>query len=221
MNSSVRIAASILSADIGKLTEETQRITQAGVDIIHVDIMDGHFVPNLTFGPKVVEAIARATHLPLDVHLMIENPERWIETYAHAGAHTMQVHAESCTHLHRVLEQIRQAGVQAGVVLNPATSLSSIQHVLDMASRVLVMTVNPGFGGQSFLPSMLGKIKELQKLTEAQKLSVEIEVDGGIQPDTAPEVVAAGATILVSGSFLFSSPSYKGQVEQLRRSFRK
>lgn len=215
----VRIAASILSADMGKLTEETQRITQAGVDIIHVDIMDGHFVPNLTFGPKVVEVIARATHLPLDVHLMIENPERWVETYAKAGAHTVQVHAESCTHLHRVLEQIRQAGAQVGVVLNPATPLASIQHVVDAVNRVLIMTVNPGFGGQSFLPSMLEKIRSLQELIHTQKLSVEIEVDGGIQPDTAPAVVDAGATILVSGSFLFSSPFYQRQVEQLRRSF--
>lgn len=213
----VQIAASILSADVGRLAEEARAMMQAGVDRFHVDVMDGHFVPNLTFGPAVVQALRRSVSLPLDVHLMIEQPERWIDVYVRAGAHTVYVHAEACVHLHRVLQQIRQAGARAGVVLNPATPLSALEYVLDEVACVLVMTVNPGFGGQSFLPLVVPKIRALSQLIQSRHLPVDIEVDGGIDAHTASHVVAAGASVLVSGSFLFASTPYDTQVDALRR----
>lgn len=212
----VSLLASVLSADFGCLAKEVESITHAGVDGIHVDIMDGHFVPNLTLGPQGVQAIRRATPLPLDVHLMIENPDRWIEHYAAAGASLIYVHAEACVHLHRVLQQIRLANVRVGVAINPATSIRVLEHVFHLIDRVLVMTVNPGFGGQAFLPEMLDKISALRQEIEKRGSAIEIAVDGGIKADTIKRVVDAGATGLVAGSALFGTDDYVGNVRALR-----
>jgi ribulose-phosphate 3-epimerase len=210
----VRIAPSILSADFGRLAAEAQAVTQAGADQIHVDVMDGHFVPNLTLGPVVVRALRKATPLPLDVHLMIEEPERWIETYAAAGADILYVHPEACTHLHRVVQQIRAAGKKPGVALNPATSLSVLQYILPEVSTVLVMSVNPGFGGQSFIPFSLEKIAALRQELRRRGLQeqVAIAVDGGITVHNCAEVVRAGASVLVSGTGVFGTPDYRATI---------
>lgn len=214
----IRIAPSILSADFGRLAEEVAAVTAAGADVIHVDIMDGHFVPNLTIGPVVVKALRKATALPLDVHLMIESPERWIDAYAAAGADILHVHPETCPHLHRVVQQIRQAGKQASVVLNPATPLQVLDYVLEDLSAVLIMSVNPGFGGQAFIGSSLGKIAALRELIDRRGLSeqVAIEVDGGIKADNCAAVVRAGARILVSGSGVFETQDYAATIADIR-----
>ncbi|MCS6908794.1 MAG: ribulose-phosphate 3-epimerase [Anaerolineales bacterium] len=205
----VRIAPSILSANFARLGEEVREAVAAGVEIIHIDVMDGHFVPNITVGPLVVEALkplAREMGFVLDVHLMIEHPERYIESFAQAGADWLTVHVEACPHLHRVIQQIRSSGVKAGVTLNPATPLSMLDEILSEVDLVLVMSVNPGFGGQSYIPSSTAKIARLKRTLEERALShVEIEVDGGIAPATAGEVAKAGATILVAGSAVFNS----------------
>lgn len=212
------IAPSILAADFGRLAAEAEAVTRAGADLLHVDVMDGHFVPNLTLGPVVVKALRKATPLPLDVHLMIEEPERWIEEYARAGADIIHVHPEACRHLHRVVQQIRATGKRAAVAINPATPLSAIEFVLPDVSTVLVMTVNPGFGGQAFIPRCLDKIRELRELLAKKGLSqqVAIEVDGGIKTDNVAEVIAAGATIIVSGSGIFDTPDYAQTIAALR-----
>lgn len=194
----VKIAPSILSADFAKLGEEIKEVESA-VDYIHVDVMDGHFVPNITIGPLIVDAIRPVTDLPLDVHLMIENPEHYIQAFVDAGADIITVHQEACPHLHRVVQQIKQAGVKAGVVINPATPVESIEYVLEDVDLVLVMTVNPGFGGQSFIPSGLNKIKQLFDLRSEHGYSYEIEVDGGVNQETAKQCIDAGADVLVSG----------------------
>jgi ribulose-phosphate 3-epimerase len=212
----VLVAPSILSADFGRLAEEVKAVEQAGADIIHVDVMDGCFVPNLTLGPPIVEAVKRATSLPLDVHLMIVQPERYIEDFVKAGAHWVSVHAEACTHLHRTLQLIRQAGAQPAVVLNPATPLSAIEEVLSEVKMVLLMSVNPGFGGQSFIPSTVDKIRRLRAMLDARGLQVDIEVDGGLNPQTVKAVVEAGADILVAGSAVFKARSYREAVAALR-----
>lgn len=203
MSSKVRIAPSILSADLGRLADEIQSVEQAGADWIHVDVMDGRFVPNITLGPIVVKAARAATRLPLDVHLMIVEPERYIEAFAEAGADVISVHVEASTHLQRTLAEIRRLGKKAGVVLNPHTHESSIEYVLDDVDLVLVMSVNPGFGGQRFLPSALPKLQALRALIDRRGLSVDLEVDGGVAPDTAASVVSAGANVLVAGSAVF------------------
>jgi ribulose-phosphate 3-epimerase len=211
----VRIAPSILSADFGRLADEVGAIATA--DYVHVDVMDGHFVPNLTIGPVVIEAVRRATKLPLDVHLMIENADQWVGAYAKAGADLIGVHAEACPHLHRTLHQIRDLGKQPCVVLNPATPLEAIEWVLGDVAQVLIMSVNPGFGGQSFIASALEKIRRLREMLDERGLAVEIEVDGGIKLDNVAEVCAAGANVIVSGSGVFGTTDYAATIAELRR----
>jgi ribulose-phosphate 3-epimerase len=214
--SPLRIAPSILSADFGRLAEDVRRVTAAGADYIHVDVMDGHFVPNLTIGPPVVRAIRQATHLPLDVHLMIERPELWVERFADAGADLIHVHAEACVHLHRAVQQIRHAGKRAVVALNPHTPLSVLDYVLEDLSMVLIMSVSPGFGGQSFIPQSLRKLRALRDTIEARGLHVDIEVDGGVKVDNVAEVVAAGANVIVSGSGIFETEDWEQTIAAMR-----
>ncbi len=211
----IRIAPSILSADFGRLAEEVAAISTA--DYVHVDVMDGHFVPNLTFGPVVIEAVRRATKLPLDVHLMIEDAERWVSAYAKAGADIIGVHVEACPHLHRTIGQIRELGKQACVVLNPHTPAETIEWVLRDIQMVLVMSVNPGFGGQSFIPSALEKITRLRRMIDERGYNVEIEVDGGVKVDNIDTVVKAGANVVVSGSGVFGTKDYAATIAELRR----
>ena len=222
MAGKVKIAPSILSADFTRLAEELQAVEQAGADLIHIDVMDGHFVPNITFGPLIVEACRRATALPLDVHLMIENPSRYIDDFVQAGADWLTVHLEACPHLHRTLEQIRQAGERlgrkmlAGVSLNPATSLNLLDEILPFSDLVLIMSVNPGFGGQEFIPSSLEKIRRLKKMIQERNLEVLIEVDGGVNPQNAPDLISAGVDVLVAGSAVFKSGDYQKTISLLR-----
>lgn len=213
----LRIAPSILAADFGRLAEEVRAVSRAGADWIHVDVMDGHFVPNLTIGPVVVEAVRAATELPLDVHLMIEAPERSLEAYAAAGADRIGVHVEACPHLHRTLAQIREAGAAATVVLNPATPAEAIEPVLGDVDQVLVMTVNPGFGGQSFIESVLPKLARIRRWIDEAGLSVELEVDGGIGPGTIGRAARAGANVFVAGTAIFRQADYATAIAQLRK----
>lgn len=200
----VKIAPSILSADFARLGEEIKDVENGGAEYIHVDVMDGHFVPNITIGPLIVEAIRPITKLPLDVHLMIENPDQYIEAFAKAGADYITVHVEACKHLHRTIHFIKSFGVKAGVVLNPATPVETIQHVLSDVDMVLLMSVNPGFGGQAFIPEVTGKIKTLRRMIDEKGLQVEIEIDGGVNEVTAKLCIEAGATVLVAGSAVYN-----------------
>ncbi len=211
----IRIAPSILSADFGRLAEEIAAISTA--DYVHVDVMDGHFVPNLTIGPVVIEAVRRATKLPLDVHLMIEDAERWVSAYAKAGADLIGVHAEACPHLHRTIGQVRELGKKACVVLNPHTPLEVIEWVLRDVQMVLVMSVNPGFGGQAFIPSALEKITRLRRMIDERGYDVEIEVDGGVKVDNIDLVVKAGANVIVSGSGVFGTKDYAATIAEMRK----
>ncbi len=214
----VKIAPSILSADYARLAEGVAAAEAAGADWIHVDVMDGQFVPNITVGPPVVKALRRVTTLPLDVHLMIRTPELLIPAFADAGADGLTVHQEACVHLHRVVEQIRELGVRPGVTINPATSLVTLDEILPYVDLVLLMTVNPGFGGQSYIPTSTAKVARLAATLQGRGLGrVEIEVDGGIAPDTAGDVVAAGATVLVAGAAIFNTTgSVAGNIAALR-----
>ncbi|MFC4320226.1 ribulose-phosphate 3-epimerase [Litchfieldia salsa] len=212
----VKIAPSILSADFSKLGEEIKDVERGGADLIHVDVMDGHFVPNITIGPLVVDAIRPVTDLPLDVHLMIENPDQFIPDFAKAGADYITVHVEACRHLHRTINLIKSFGVKAGVVLNPATPIESIKHIIEEIDMVLFMTVNPGFGGQSFIASVLPKMKELSTIIKEKGLNVEIEVDGGVNEQTAKLCVEAGATILVAGSAVYNTDDRKLAIAKIR-----
>ncbi len=215
----VQIFPSILSADFRYLGQQIAEVEQAGADRIHVDVMDGRFVPNITIGPLVVEAARKSTSLPLDVHLMIVEPERYIADFASAGADIILVHQEACPHLHRTVEQIKQLDKQAGVVLNPSTSIACLEEVIDMLDQVLIMSVNPGFGGQRFIASSTHKVRRLQRLLQERGAQAAIEIDGGIDPTTAPAVVAAGASLLVAGSAIFGAPGGPGEgVRRLRAS---
>lgn len=201
----IKIAPSILSADFARLADAIQQAEEAGADWIHVDCMDGHFVPNLTIGPPVVKALKRVTKLPLDVHLMIERPEQLIDAFVDAGADWLTVHVEAATHLHRTVERIRELGAQPGVSLNPGTPLSSLDEILPYVDLVLVMSVNPGFGGQRYVPTSTNKIAALRRMIEERNLwPLEIEVDGGVSPKTLPEIADAGATVVVAGAAVFN-----------------
>lgn len=209
----VKIAPSILAANFAKLGEEVLEVEKAGAELIHIDVMDGHFVPNITMGPIVVEALRPLTSLPLDVHLMIENADQYIEAFAKAGADYITVHVEASPHLHRTIQLIRSFGVKPGVVLNPHTPVESIMHVLEDVDMVLFMTVNPGFGGQKFIHSVIPKVKQLSQIIQERNLSIEIEIDGGVNEDTIIPCVEAGATILVAGSAVYNAPD-KGKALQ-------
>lgn len=210
------VAPSILSADFARLAEEIAAVEAAGADWLHVDVMDGRFVPNITIGPPVVKAIRKVTKLPLDCHLMIVEPEKYVDAFAEAGADTITIHVEACTHLQRTLCHIRSLGKRAGVTLNPSTHEDSLRYVLDVVDQVLVMSVNPGFGGQSFLESQLGKVSAIKEMIDERKLSVDIEIDGGITKDTAPKAIAAGARILVAGNAVFNTKDYGQAIAALR-----
>ena len=210
------IAPSILSADFTRLGEEIRAVEAAGADWIHADIMDGHFVPNITFGPMVVEAVRRVTRLPIDVHLMISEPERYIADFAKAGADYISVHVETCIHLHRTVQLIRDAGARPGVVLNPATPLEALRWILEYTDLVLVMSVNPGFGGQAFISNSIEKIQRLRQMITEKRLSTLIEIDGGVSDKTIADIAAAGADVFVAGSAIFGSRDYATAIRGLR-----
>jgi ribulose-phosphate 3-epimerase len=217
MSRKIKVAPSILSADFSRLGEEIRAVQAAGADIIHVDVMDGHFVPNITIGPLIVEAARRSTDLPIDVHLMITNPELYIADFAKSGANTITVHVEAALHLNRLVQSIReQKGVKAAVSLNPATPLSSLDYILPDLDMVLIMSVNPGFGGQSFISSALDKIRQLRKRIDELGLKIEIEVDGGVKIENAAQIAKAGADILVAGSAVFGSKDYTAAIRGIR-----
>ncbi|KGX93213.1 ribulose-phosphate 3-epimerase [Pontibacillus halophilus JSM 076056 = DSM 19796] len=212
----VKIAPSILSADFAKLGEEIKDVEKGGADYIHVDVMDGHFVPNITIGPLIVEAIRPHTELPLDVHLMIENPDQYIPQFKEAGADIITVHQEACPHLHRTIQLIKQTGAKAGVVINPATPVDVLRPILEDVDLILLMTVNPGFGGQSFIHSVVPKISTLDNWRKEHDLSYEIEIDGGVKPGTAKLCKEHGADVLVAGSAVFNASDRKEAMEAIR-----
>lgn len=212
-----KIAPSILSADFSRLGEEIKAVEEAGADYIHIDVMDGHFVPNITIGPPVVAAIRKVTKLPLDVHLMIETPDRYIADFAKAGSNIITVHAEACIHLHRTVGFIKEQGIRAGVSLNPSTPLSLLDHILEDVDLVLLMTVNPGFGGQKFIKTMLPKIAEMRNILDKKGLKVELMVDGGVTLENIAEISKAGADAFVAGSAVFGSQDYKKTIEDMKR----
>jgi len=217
-NKKIFIAPSLLSADFSRLAEEVKAVEEAGADILHLDVMDGIFVPNITFGPLVISALRAHSHLIFDVHLMIENPERYIKEFAEAGADWISIHAEATKHLHRAVWKIKEFDKKAGVALNPHTPLNVIEYLLEDLDYVLIMTVNPGFGGQKFIRNCLPKIRALRDLIEKKGLNVLIEVDGGINKDTAPLVISEGAQVLVAGSAVFGKKDYKQAIELLKSS---
>lgn len=212
----VKIAPSILSADFSKLGEEILAVEHGGADYIHIDVMDGHFVPNITIGPLIVEAIRPITALPLDVHLMIEDPDQYIEAFAKAGADYITVHVEACRHLHRTIQMIKSFGVKAGVVLNPATPVETIQHIIGDIDMVLLMSVNPGFGGQAFIPEVLPKIRKVKQMVDQKGLMVDIEIDGGVNSETAKLCMEAGADVLVAGSAIYNQDDYAKAISLIR-----
>ncbi len=214
------IAPSILSADFARLGDEIKAVEAAGADWIHADVMDGHFVPNITFGPMVVEAVRRNTTLPIDVHLMIANPDNYIPAFAKAGASYISVHIETCAHLNRSVQLIRECGAKPGVVLNPSTPLESLEWILQYIDYVLIMSVNPGFGGQDFIPNSLDRIKALRKMIRHKNLKTLIEIDGGVNEKTITDIAAAGVDIFVAGSAVFGSPDYKKTINSFRKLIR-
>ena len=213
----IKLAPSILSADFARLLEDVKKVEKAGCEYLHIDVMDGHFVPNITLGPAIVKSLRRDVNMVFDTHLMIENPDDYIKDFVDAGSDLIVVHAEACRHLHRTIQNIKSYNVKVGVALNPATSIESIKHVIEDVDMVLIMTVNPGFGGQSFIESMLEKIKELKQLIDDKNLNVDIQVDGGIKPDNIHKVVEAGANIIVAGSAIFNSENIEETVSLMRK----
>ena len=218
MKPPVKIAPSILSSDFAHLADEIAAVEKAGADWVHVDVMDGHFVPNLTIGPPIVEAIRRVTRLPLDVHLMMTNPDAFIGEFADAGADYLTVHVETCPHLHRTIQSIKEKGVKAGVTLNPATPMGSIEAILPEVDLLLIMSVNPGFGGQRFIPLILDKIRRARAMIAGIRRPIFLEVDGGVKADNAGAITAAGANILVAGSAIFEAPGrdYRDAIAKIR-----
>jgi ribulose-phosphate 3-epimerase len=216
MMQKLMIAPSILSADFARLGEEVEAVAGQGADVIHIDVMDGHFVPNITIGPLVVRAVRRITGLPLDVHLMIRNPDRYIDDFAEAGADWITVHVETCNHLHRTIHRIRELGKKAGAVLNPATSLTSLDYILDDLDLVMLMSVNPGFGGQKFIPATIEKTRRLKEMIDDRGLTAGIEIDGGVSPATIKSVAQAGANIFVAGSAIFGRDDYGREIATLK-----
>lgn len=217
----MKIAPSILSADFANLERDIKLVEKGGADYIHIDVMDGHFVPNLTFGPNVVNAVRPITKLPLDCHLMISNPDDFIEDFVRAGADIISVHAETTSHIHRTIQRIQELGSKAGIVINPGTPVSLIESILGDVDLVLVMTVNPGYGGQSFIDSTLEKISYLKQLREIKKYTYEIEVDGGINQETVKKCVDAGADVFVAGSYIYDAEDPLGRIDQLREAITK
>jgi ribulose-phosphate 3-epimerase len=216
-----KIAPSILSADFSKLSQEIKEVEKAGADYLHIDVMDGQFVPNITVGPLIVRACRKVTRLPLDVHLMIEEPDRFIEEFAREGSDIITVHQEACTHLHRTITLIKELGKKAGVSLNPATSLSTLDEILPEVDLVLVMTVNPGFGGQKFIKSVLPKIAQLRKTLDENRLTAELEVDGGVNVDNIADIAKAGGQVFVAGNAVFKSEDYRKTISELRKAIEK
>jgi ribulose-phosphate 3-epimerase len=204
-----RIAPSILSADFVRLKEEIQAVEAAGADYLHIDVMDGHFVPNITIGPSVVEAVRKVTRLPLDVHLMIENPDQYIPEFAKAGANILSVHQETCPHLNRTINLIKEYGLIPAVVLNPSTPISTLDDILEEVDMVMIMSVNPGFGGQKFIPGTIKKIRNLKEMITERGLNIDIEIDGGVTPKNVGQVCKAGADVVVAGSAIFHTPDYR------------
>jgi len=214
MSNLIKLAPSILSADFARLGEQVAEATKAGADYVHIDVMDGHFVPNITIGAPVVASLRRWTHLPLDVHLMIEHPEQYISDFANSGANIITVHVEACPHLHRIIQSIKEAQVKAGVALNPATPLGSVEEIISRVDLILIMSVNPGFGGQVFIPETLGKVARLRRILDDKDSNAELEVDGGITIENAPSLVKAGASTLAIGNSIFKTKAGISQALQ-------
>lgn len=210
------MAPSILSADFARLLEDVKKVERAGCEYLHIDVMDGHFVPNITLGPAIVKSLRKDVNMVFDAHLMIENPDNYIKDFVDAGCDMIVVHEEACTHLHRTIQNIKSFNVKAGVALNPATPIENIKYILNDIDMVLIMTVNPGFGGQSFIGTMIDKIKELKALIDEKGLDVDIQVDGGIKPSNVSEVVKAGANVIVAGSAIFNSDDIEATVKEFR-----
>jgi ribulose-phosphate 3-epimerase len=213
----MKLAPSILSADFSNLLKDVKIVEKAGCEFLHIDVMDGHFVPNITIGPVVVQSLKGKTDMVFDVHLMIEEPEKYIEAFAKAGADIITIHQETAAHMHRVIQMIKAQGVKAGVSLNPATSLNTLEYILEDLDMVLIMSVNPGFGGQKYIPAMTEKVRRLKDMIDRKDLNVEIQVDGGINPDNVREIVEAGADIIVAGSAVFNAEDVPGAIQNLRR----
>jgi ribulose-phosphate 3-epimerase len=217
----IKLAPSILSADFARLLEDVKKVEEAGCEYLHIDVMDGHFVPNITLGPNIVKSLRKDVNMVFDAHLMIENPDMYIKDFAEAGCDIIVVHQEACKHLHRTIQNIKSYNIKAGVALNPATPIETIKHILKDVDMVLIMTVNPGFGGQSFIDSMIDKIRELKAIVDEQSLNIDIQVDGGIKPSNVADVVNAGANVIVAGSAIFNSSDIKETVIEFRENAKK